>query len=184
MSPAIAKRPVSEAFDQIEPRGEACGELRIDAAGQRQHRDQHAEEQNERQRPDEIGHGEQDAVQAVDDRSRRRCAASACRQWRRRRRARPRRGAPGSQARASPAAARRARRARQTCSEIEVPKSPCDHAAEPDPELLGQRRVEAVVRAQRGDVGGARARRDHHRDRDRRARRAAGRRRRPRRRTA
>jgi hypothetical protein len=54
---------------------------------------------------------------------------------------------------------------------------------QPDDELVEDRQIEAVEGAQAIDVGLARARRDHHRDRIARARRAAARRRRRRRRT-
>jgi hypothetical protein len=48
-------------------------------------------------------------------------------------------------------------------SEIEVPKSPCKRP-HPDPELLDDRFVEPVERAQAVDVLVGRARRQHHRD--------------------
>jgi len=40
-----------------------------------------------------------------------------------------------------------------------------DDTLNPDPELDEERRVEAVVRLERGDVGRTRARRNHHRHR-------------------
>ena len=52
-----------------------------------------------------------------------------------------------------------------TCSVIEVPKSPWTTPLIQIQNCVRQRRVEPIVRLERRDVGRARARRDHHRDR-------------------
>ena len=55
-----------QAFDQIEIAVKADVDLRIDAAGNRQQRDQHAEQQQQDQGPEKIRDREQDADAAVD----------------------------------------------------------------------------------------------------------------------
>jgi hypothetical protein len=57
--------PFQQALDQIEVAGEMFGDRRINAAGDRQDRKQHVEQQNEQQAPNEVrdrkGHGD-DAI--------------------------------------------------------------------------------------------------------------------------
>ena len=64
---ATAKLPVQERLDQIEAGTRLECHARIDATRDRQHREQHAEHQDEQQRPQEIRDRERHAGEAVDD---------------------------------------------------------------------------------------------------------------------
>ncbi len=139
-------------------------EAGIDAAGQRQHRREHAEHQHQQERPDEVGHGEKQAVDRVDQRANggvanqrredRDRAAEQHRENERREGELQRRRQPlGEQL--EHVAMQRDRRAEIATAKV----------ARPDEELCQQARVEPVMGAQRRNVGGRGARRNHHGDR-------------------
>ena len=122
-----------------------------------------AEGEHERERPDEIGNGEQEPVGRVDDRleprpprhraNDRDRAAHDHREFERRRRELERRGKPLAEERENVAVQR------DRGSEVATQR-----IAHPDGELRQEAAVEPVMRSERRDVRLACARRDHHRD--------------------
>jgi len=136
---------------------------RVDAAGQRKQRQAYAEEQDQRESPDEVGYGEEQPGEAVDRRLGRRPpeqrADDGCR-------GPDQEGDPegaegefqgGGQAvgdQLQDVPAQRDRRA----------EIPVRHRAQPHPELSRQPAVQSVMFPQCGDVGGGGARPDHHGD--------------------
>jgi len=153
-----------QALDQVELAGEGDAEARIDPAGDRQDRPQHAEAQHEDQRPEKIGDRLDQAGQAVDHDLR--PAAAPDRGGQRQRQAE----AGGDEQREKRQLDRR-RQAAEHQAEYVLAQADrgaeiaLQQGAEPSDELRGDRPVEAVERAQVFDVGLAGAGRDHHRDR-------------------
>ena len=147
-----SRRPVSEAFNQIEIGPEADVELRIDPARCRQQRDQHAKQQQQDQGPEKIRNGEKDADAAVDRPIRR-----VARENRRRPR-RPPIPANGDQRRDQ----RKLERRRKPCqNQFEHVLMQADRTAEvaaedlakPGDELFRDRAIKSIERPQPVDIG-------------------------------
>ena len=143
---------------------ELGAKARVDAARDRQHRPDHAEDEDEEQPPEEIGDGERQRNEAVDQPLRQ---------------PPPEIGAEKGKAGAEDDGdedgdehqLQRRREAREDQGHHVL--AAADRGAEiadrdllqPDDELVEDGKVEAVVRHQPIDIGLARAGRDHHRDR-------------------
>ena len=153
-----------QALDQIEGRDEIRVDARIDPAGHGENGGEDPEQEHEDEGPDEIGNGEKKAVQRVDER-RERAIVHHHREDRRR---------AAKQDREGESRERQLERRRQAFGEDRehVPMQR-DRRSEiaakqifrPDQELDRQACVEAVMRAQRCDIRGRSAGRDHHGDR-------------------
>ena len=152
------------AFEQVELRDERQVEPRRDAAGNLEHRHQHAEQQDEHQAPQEIGDGERRAIGDVDAGLDRRAALARADD-----RQRPA-DRHGDEQRHDAELKRRRQPVHHQAEHV-LPERDrgaeiaMRHAGQPDEELLEQRFVEAVERAQPVDVGLAGAGRQHHGDR-------------------
>ena len=153
-----------DALDQREAGEEVIGQARVDASGDRQDRQGDAEENDEGERPDEVRHGEQDAVSVVDQRAGPGAAGESGENG----------GADAQHQRDGEGQQRQLDRRRQSIADEFHDVLPHrDRGAEvaaqgmlqPDHELLRDRLVQTVARPQPRNVGLAGARRDHHGDR-------------------
>ena len=151
-----------EAFEQVEGRGKGRCARRIQPPGQGQNREGNAETENQRQSPDEIGNCQEDTVAKLENGFERRAAQK---------RGRDRHGAAGKDAEdeRGEGQLQRGRQAFANQPDHIAPQgnrraeiARC-HGFEPDDELLEQPEIQAVTRAQGGDIGGRCTGRNHHR---------------------